>query len=230
MARKHFSREWDDAPMPHSIFFTRIGHAIHGTTYTGKLVNFKNGAPTEVDGSLTLHGVTKPVNLKINSFLCKPNPRSQQEVCGADATGTFNRDEYGITLGQDPDLLQYVVDHRIPLEICPTSNVQTHVVRNYETHPLRQFVTEGVPVTTHGYQDASLRTVDTRAPSADRLRGLLREPGLHLAPACYDALSARMVERAGFRLSFMSGFAVAAARLGRSLVREVSRRTPDRAR
>lgn len=49
--------------------------------------------------------------------------------------------------------------------------------------------------------------------AADRLRTLLAEPGLHLTPACYDALSARMVERAGFRVSFMSGFAVAAARL-----------------
>lgn len=31
LARHHFSREWDDAPMPHSIFFTNGGHAIHGT-------------------------------------------------------------------------------------------------------------------------------------------------------------------------------------------------------
>jgi len=31
MERDHYSREWDDAPMPHSIFFTKIGHAIHGT-------------------------------------------------------------------------------------------------------------------------------------------------------------------------------------------------------
>lgn len=31
MERDHFSREWDDAPMPHSIFFTQLGHAIHGT-------------------------------------------------------------------------------------------------------------------------------------------------------------------------------------------------------
>jgi L,D-transpeptidase catalytic domain len=31
MERDHFSREWDDAPMPHSIFFTREGHAIHGS-------------------------------------------------------------------------------------------------------------------------------------------------------------------------------------------------------
>jgi 2-methylisocitrate lyase-like PEP mutase family enzyme len=49
---------------------------------------------------------------------------------------------------------------------------------------------------------------------ADRLRALLAEPGLLVTPACYDALSARMIERAGFRLSFMSGFAVSAARLG----------------
>jgi polyisoprenoid-binding protein YceI len=69
-------------------------------TYTGKLTNFKNGAPTEVDGSLTLHGVTKPVKLKINSFLCKPNPMSKKETCGADASGKFNRDEFGVDFGK----------------------------------------------------------------------------------------------------------------------------------
>jgi hypothetical protein len=31
MEATHFSKEWDDAPMPHSIFFTKVGHAIHGT-------------------------------------------------------------------------------------------------------------------------------------------------------------------------------------------------------
>ncbi|MEH3119684.1 MAG: L,D-transpeptidase [Methylorubrum populi] len=31
MEKSHFSREWDNAPMPHAIFFTQIGHAIHGT-------------------------------------------------------------------------------------------------------------------------------------------------------------------------------------------------------
>lgn len=34
MEREHYSREWDDAPMPHSIFFTTRGHAIHGTEHT----------------------------------------------------------------------------------------------------------------------------------------------------------------------------------------------------
>lgn len=37
MEESHFSREWDDAPMPHSIFFTRTGHAIHGTTHGRQL-------------------------------------------------------------------------------------------------------------------------------------------------------------------------------------------------
>lgn len=37
MAASHFSREWDNAPMPHAIFFTQVGHAIHGTTQTRRL-------------------------------------------------------------------------------------------------------------------------------------------------------------------------------------------------
>ena len=37
MEASHFSREWDNAPMPHAIFFTQIGHAIHGTNQTRRL-------------------------------------------------------------------------------------------------------------------------------------------------------------------------------------------------
>ena len=37
MEASHFSKEFDDAPMPHSIFFTKIGHAIHGTESEGRL-------------------------------------------------------------------------------------------------------------------------------------------------------------------------------------------------
>jgi hypothetical protein len=40
LEKDHYSREWDDAPMPHSIFFTRTGHAIHGSHETAKI-----GAP-----------------------------------------------------------------------------------------------------------------------------------------------------------------------------------------
>ncbi|HEY1306565.1 MAG TPA: isocitrate lyase/PEP mutase family protein [Vicinamibacterales bacterium] len=48
----------------------------------------------------------------------------------------------------------------------------------------------------------------------DRLRGLLTRPGLVTMPGCHDAISARLIEEAGFELGFMSGFAVSAARLG----------------
>jgi hypothetical protein len=37
MEESHYSKEFDDAPMPHSIFFTKIGHAIHGTDSASKL-------------------------------------------------------------------------------------------------------------------------------------------------------------------------------------------------
>jgi hypothetical protein len=37
MEEDHYSKEFDDAPMPHSIFFTKIGHAIHGTDFEGRL-------------------------------------------------------------------------------------------------------------------------------------------------------------------------------------------------
>jgi polyisoprenoid-binding protein YceI len=69
-------------------------------TYKGTLVNFKNGVPTEVQGEFTLHGVTKPLTLHINQFLCKPNPMTKKEVCGADASATFNRKDYGMGFGE----------------------------------------------------------------------------------------------------------------------------------
>lgn len=60
--------------------------------------------------------------------------------CGAHRIG------HGITMIQDPDLMEYAAMHRIPLEICPTSNVQTHVVPSYEEHPLARLVRAGVSV------------------------------------------------------------------------------------
>jgi 2-methylisocitrate lyase-like PEP mutase family enzyme len=54
---------------------------------------------------------------------------------------------------------------------------------------------------------------DPITPAA-RLRRLLERPGFIVMPCCFDALSARLVEQAGFPLTFMSGFAVSAARLG----------------
>lgn len=49
---------------------------------------------------------------------------------------------------------------------------------------------------------------------ASRLRELLAEPEILVMPGCYDAMSARLIERAGFKSAFMGGFAVSAARIG----------------
>ena len=68
-------------------------------TFSGQFTQFKGAMPTEAQGSLTLHGTTKPLTLRINSFLCKPNPMTKKEVCGADASAEFNRSDYGLTFG-----------------------------------------------------------------------------------------------------------------------------------
>ncbi len=70
-------------------------------TYVGRFTRFKQGVPTQVDGNLTLHGVTRPVSLKINSFACKPHPMLKREWCGADAFATLQRDQFGLNAGKD---------------------------------------------------------------------------------------------------------------------------------
>lgn len=68
-------------------------------TYHGTIV-FSGDQPAAVDGELTLHGVTLPVKLTINSFKCMVNPMSKKEVCGADASTSIDRAKFGITMGQ----------------------------------------------------------------------------------------------------------------------------------
>ncbi len=58
-----------------------------------------------------------------------------------------NRIGHGTRLFEDPDLMQYVTDFRIPLEICLTSNVQTRVVSDYSEHPIRLYYDQGIVVT-----------------------------------------------------------------------------------
>jgi polyisoprenoid-binding protein YceI len=70
-------------------------------TYIGKFTQFNGDVPTRVDGELTLHGVTRPLSLTINSFACKPHPMLKREWCGADASATFQRDQFGLVAGKD---------------------------------------------------------------------------------------------------------------------------------
>lgn len=70
-------------------------------TYKGKLDKFVSGSPTQVSGELTLNGLTQPVNLSIHRFKCIPHPMHKRELCGADASGSFKRDAFGLTAGKD---------------------------------------------------------------------------------------------------------------------------------
>ena len=65
--------------------------------YEGTLINFQDGSPTKVEGELTLHGITKKVDLEIKAFKCKLHPFKLREVCGADIRGNIMRDDFGIS-------------------------------------------------------------------------------------------------------------------------------------
>ncbi|MEW2132270.1 adenosine deaminase [Streptomyces sp. NPDC005435] len=56
---------------------------------------------------------------------------------------------HGTSSAQDPKLLAHLAEHRIALEVCPTSNIATRAVRTLEEHPIRQFVDAGVLVTVN---------------------------------------------------------------------------------
>lgn len=83
-------------------------------TYKGTLAGFKNGMPTLVEGSFTLHGVTKPLTLKIGSFKCMPYPMDKKEHCGADASATFNRADYGLAYG---DKYGFKMDVKLAIQV-----------------------------------------------------------------------------------------------------------------
>lgn len=70
-------------------------------TYKGQLAGFVNGAPTQVVGRLTMHGITRPLTLQIQSFKCRPHPMYRRDWCGADALATFQRDEFGVDTGKE---------------------------------------------------------------------------------------------------------------------------------
>lgn len=62
-------------------------------------------------------------------------------VCGAHRIG------HACRLRENGDLLHYLNDHRIPLECCPSSNVQTGAVRDFRSHPLKLYFDLGLRVT-----------------------------------------------------------------------------------
>lgn len=56
---------------------------------------------------------------------------------------------HGVRSIEDPELVRYLADHHIPIEVNPTSNIKLGVYPSYEAHPLRQLYEAGVPLTVN---------------------------------------------------------------------------------
>ncbi|NEA81436.1 adenosine deaminase [Actinospica acidiphila] len=56
---------------------------------------------------------------------------------------------HGTSAAQDPKLLQHLAERRIPLEVCPTSNIATRAVTTLDEHPIKEFTRAGVLVTVN---------------------------------------------------------------------------------
>ncbi|WP_431104024.1 YceI family protein [Roseateles noduli] len=70
-------------------------------TFKGRFDGAKGGVPTQVVGELTLNGKTRPLTLTIHQLKCMPHPMLKRDFCGADASGSFNREEFGLAAGKD---------------------------------------------------------------------------------------------------------------------------------
>ena len=80
--------------------------AFPTATFKSTKVGFKGDAPTEVQGDLTIKGVTKPVTLTVTSFVAMPHPMLQKDAIGANATTVikrtdFNAGKYAPNVGDD---------------------------------------------------------------------------------------------------------------------------------
>lgn len=77
-------------------------------TYRSASFSFKNGAPFDVNGELTLLGVTRPLKMHVTLFKCVRSAMLKREICGADVHTEFDRTWFGMTRDlvpkeEDPD-------------------------------------------------------------------------------------------------------------------------------
>ena len=68
-------------------------------TFKSTGVKFAGDNPAEVAGNLTLLGVTKPLTLKVERWVCKDNPMSTKPMCGGNASTTLKRSDFGMKYG-----------------------------------------------------------------------------------------------------------------------------------
>jgi polyisoprenoid-binding protein YceI len=66
-------------------------------TYKATKLRFNGEKLSGADGELTMLGVKKPANLEVTAFNCGPHPMNKKPMCGANATTTIKRSEFGLS-------------------------------------------------------------------------------------------------------------------------------------
>ena len=98
------------------------------------------------------------------------------ELLGAERIG------HGLTAIQDSGLMALLRDRRIPLEVCPTSNLATGLIARFEDHPLPRFIESGLVVTLNSDDPAMFGTsLQEEFVRAARAFSLSREQIVRLA-------------------------------------------------
>jgi aminodeoxyfutalosine deaminase len=110
-------------------------------------------------------------------------------VLGAERIG------HGTQAVKDPALLDHLGEHRIPLEVCPTSNIATRAVERIEDHPIRRMVEAGLMVTVNSDDPPMFGTdLNTEYGVAARLLGL---DAAGIAGLARNAVQASFLDTAG---------------------------------
>jgi polyisoprenoid-binding protein YceI len=68
-------------------------------TFKSTGVKFAGDNPAEIAGTLTLLGISKPLTLKVERWVCKENPMSKKPMCGGNVSGTLKRTDFGMKYG-----------------------------------------------------------------------------------------------------------------------------------
>jgi hypothetical protein len=128
MEEDHYSKEFDDAPMPHSIFFTKIGHAIHGTESEGRLgtpvshgcVRLSRANATTLYALVQEQGVLNTtVTLTGSSTVALArNPRPRTAIARRDPAPEY-APQYGDAAGDPTSLAPQVAPQMAPRQVMP---------------------------------------------------------------------------------------------------------------
>lgn len=81
--------------------FFDVANKAPSASFKGRFDGATGGVPSKLVGELTLNGRTKPLTLTIHQLKCTAHPMLKRDWCGADASGSFNREDFGLAAGKD---------------------------------------------------------------------------------------------------------------------------------